>query len=289
MLLLLALLAQAPAVDPEAVRRGFLERLNQERIAAGLPLLQRDESLDRVAQESAEQIRASKGAPFTEEVFRDVRRRLARAGYEPHGWNQSFAASPGEIEEVFSWWKTSNRDAYARLLDGDYKDLGIGVSTLDDIPLYTFLLAWQESAFFARQTAGIQDLVQVREAMLARINQERAAAGVPPFTLNALLNAAAQSHAEDMLARSYYGHESPEGSRPRSRIEAQGYAAELVGENIARGPLSVDEVVESWLRSTEHRRNLLHPRFTELGIGLTVSHRAGNRTAVWVQAFGRPQ
>jgi uncharacterized protein YkwD len=272
-------------MDAETARRSFLERFNQERAAAGSPPLRSDESLNRVAQESAEQLRENKGAPFEDASFREIRLRLARAGYEAHGWSQSFAASPGDVGEVFSWWKTSNEDAYLRMLDGDYQDLGIGVSELDGTPLYTFILGWRESEFFARQTAGLADLAKVRGAMLARVNVERAAAGAPPLGLHPLLNAAAQGHAEDMLSRSYYRHESPEGLSPRNRVEAQGYSAELVGENISRGPLSVDEAVDGWMRSTEHRSNLLHPRFTELGIGLAV----GNRTALWVQSFGRPR
>jgi len=274
-----------PSLDPDTARRSFLELFNQERAAAGLAPLRSDSALNRVAQESAEQLRESRGAPFEDASFREIRLRLARAGYEAHGWSQSFAVSPGDVGEVFSWWKTANADDYVRMLDGDYQEIGIGVSELDGTPLYTFLLGWRESEFFARQTAGLKDLGKVREAMLARVNAERAVAGVPPFGLHPLLNSAAQGHAEDMLNRSYYRHESPEGATPRNRAEAQGYTAEMVGENISRGPLSVDEVVDGWMRSTEHRRNLLHPRFTELGIGLAV----GNRTALWVQSFGRPR
>jgi uncharacterized protein YkwD len=282
------LAAQAPILNPESIRQGFLIRFNQERTAAGLAPLRLVEVLNQVAQESAEQIRASGAAPFEETSLRELRRRLARAGYEAHGWSQSFAGSPGDIEEVFSWWKESNPYAFGQLLDGDFQELGVGVSDLDGTPLYTFLLAWRESEFFARQIAPLADLDEVRRAMLARVNAERAAAGASPLVLNPRLNEAAQSHAVDMLARSYYAHESPEGSRPRTRVEASGYGASMVGENIARGPLSVDEAVEGWLRSSEHRRNLLHPAFSELGVGLAIGKGKGRDTTVWVQNFGRP-
>lgn len=278
-----------PPPDPETLRQAFLARFNQERQAAGLPPLELVDTLTRIAQDTAEDVRKSKAAPFEEKAIRDIRLRIARAGYEAHGWSYSFAVTPGDVDEVYTWWKTSNAEAAQQLLDPDYREIGIGLGEYERTPLYTFLLAWRESEYFARQTKGLQDLSEVRQAMLARVNAERAKAGNRPLALDPSLNAAAQIHAEDMLARSFYSHESPEGTRPRDRVRKQGYLARTVGENIARGALSVDEAVDGWLRSTEHRRNLLHEGFTDLGVGLAVGKATTGYTAVWVQNFGAPQ
>jgi len=124
--------------------------------------------------------------------------------------------------------------------------------------------------------------------MLARANAERAVAGLPPLTLDPRLNSAAQRHAEDMLQRSYYSHFSPDGSAPADRVRRSGYAARLVAENIARGPYTVNEVMDNWLASQEHRRNLLHPGFTQLGIGVAVGRNSVGNTVLWVLDFGRP-
>jgi uncharacterized protein YkwD len=277
-----------PPSDPETLRQRFLARFNQERQAAGLPPLELVGTLTEIAQETAEDVRKSRAAPFEEKAIRDIRLRIARAGYEAHGWSYSFAVTPGDVDEVYSWWKTSNADAAQQLLDPDYREVGIGLGEYEKTPLYTFLLAWHESEYFARQTGGLKDLAEVRRGMLARVNAERAAAGARPLALDPSLNAAAQAHAEDMLARSYYSHDSPEGTRPRDRVRAQGYLARMTGENIARGALAVDEVVDGWLRSTEHRRNLLHEGFTDLGVGLAVGKGSTGYTAVWVQSFGAP-
>jgi uncharacterized protein YkwD len=291
--LFLALLGVRPVAppppDPETLRQAFLARFNQERQAAGLPPLELVDTLTRIAQDTAEDVRTSKAAPFEEKAIRDIRLRIARAGYEAHGWSYSFAVTPGDVEEVYSWWKTSNPDAAKELLDPNYREIGLGVGEYERTPLYTFLLAWRESEYFARETKALNDLLEVRRAMLARVNAERAKAGVRLLALDPSLNTAAQAHAADMLARSYYNHESPEGKRPRDRVQAQGYLARMVGENIARGALSVDEAVDGWLRSSEHRRNLLHGDFTDLGIGLAVGKGAVGYTAVWVQNFGTPQ
>jgi uncharacterized protein YkwD len=60
-----------------------------------------------------------------------------------------------------------------------------------------------------------------------------------------------------------------------------------VGENIALGQLTVDEVMDSWMKSPEHRENILDRDYRDLGVGLALGEsRAGFRT-LWVQTFGR--
>ena len=52
-----------------------------------------------------------------------------------------------------------------------------------------------------------------------------------------------------------------------------------VGENIAKGQLTPLEVMRDWMNSPGHRKNILHPQYEEIGIGLFGPH--------WVQNFGR--
>ena len=291
-LLPLALLLARPAVsseDPTVLRESFLARLNQERAAAGLPALRLVDTLSQVAQRNAETIRDRQGEPPGVDAMVQIRRDLARAGYEAHGWSHSFAAGPGDAGAIVSWWKSWNEASFQPVVDPDYEDLGIGITELDGAPLYTFLLAWRESEYFARQTAPLMDPEQVRAAMLAEINAQREAAGAPPLALDPHLNDVAQKHAEDMLSRSYYDHQSPEGLLPRDRVLQAGYPAALVAENIARGPTSVEEAMSAWMQSRGHRANLLNRGLTEIGVGCAVGRNATGYTVLWVQDFGRPR
>lgn len=289
LLLLVSLLAAvAPAAPADTVRQDLLARLNGARAAAGLPPLALDARLGAVAQQGAEEI-ASRGVRAYEEAglrdsFAATRRRLNREGYEAHGWSESFAVTSGSPERVLS----GDGGALEQALDADYRHLGIGVSALDGTPVYTFLLAWPEEDFFARETASLSDLGQVRAAMLAQANALRAGDGVPPLAADPRLDRAAQRHAEDMLARSYYAHRSPEGDGPGERLEAAGYTLAAAGENIARGQYSVAEVLTAWSRSRDHRRNLLNSSFRHLGIGMARGKGADGWTVVWVQNFARP-
>lgn len=110
-------------------------------------------------------------------------------------------------------------------------------------------------------------------------NAERVDAGCAPLGTDSRLAAAAQGHAEDMSANSYFDHVSRDGRRFDDRISAQGYPSPG-GENIARGQESAAEVVQGWMNSPGHRRNIEDCDFTTIGVGFTDD---GN---YWVQNFG---
>jgi uncharacterized protein YkwD len=251
--------------------------------------LARDSVLDRVAQARAEEIGRLGELPKEEESFLLVsrrERRLRQAGYLPHGWTESLTASAGDVETVIRYWKGG--DSFGAAMAADYRDLGVGLSTLRGVPFYVFLFAWPEREFFSRQIAGLADLPTVRSEMLARVNAARRAAGSPPLTADPHLDAAAQEHAEDMLRRAYYDHNTPEGRTPRERLEATGYLAHKVGENIAEGEFSVQEVMDGWLASSGHRKNLLDGGFAHLGVGLAIGRFEDRLRLLWVQEFAAP-
>ena len=123
-----------------------------------------------------------------------------------------------------------------------------------------------------------------QEQLLARVNAARAAAGVAPLTLNASLNGAAQNYAALMAATGCFAHDCPPEPNFARRAEAAGYTGwRTLGENIAYGQRSVDEVHNAWMSSSGHRANILNPDFREFGAGL--AYNASGR-AYWVEEFG---
>src|SRR6266481_8288367 len=64
-------------------------------------------------------------------------------------------------------------------------------------------------------------------------NQSRVANNLQPLKENALLAAAAQEKANDMVANSYFAHTSPAGITPWHWFDAVGYSYEFAGENLA--------------------------------------------------------
>lgn len=127
----------------------------------------------------------------------------------------------------------------------------------------------------------------VQQEVLALTNQERAANGCPALALNGQLNVAADNHSEDMAARNYFDHSSPEGEGPGARIADAGYQGRGWGENIAVGYGSAASVVEGWMNSPGHRANILNCGYNELGVGYAQGASNGYTQGIyWTQVFG---
>ncbi|MFB9993505.1 CAP domain-containing protein [Deinococcus oregonensis] len=105
-----------------------------------------------------------------------------------------------------------------------------------------------------------------------------------PLSANAQLQQAAQGHAADMAAHSYFSHTSLDGRTMAQRVTATGYAWRSVGENIAAGQTTPETVVSGWLKSEGHCHNIMNASFTELGVGYAAGGSYGH---YWVQDFGR--
>lgn len=285
-LLLLSLVFSAPAAAQS--REELLRLINLQRTQAGSPPLRLEDNLTRAAQGHAEEV-ARRGT-LDGGSSADVNRHLKRAGYEAHEWTENMTSSNAGYAELLRSWKQRNPANFRSLMRPEYRDIGIGVSRLDGMPLYSFLFAVPQADFFQCETADLKDVARVRQEMIARVNAARKRAGLDPVRGNARLDRAAQKHAEDMLARGFFAHESPSGTTVRERSTAAGYVWNTVGENIAFGQTSVSEVVETWLDSPGHRKNILNRDFTELGVGLALGRgKDGKHQVYWVQNFGDPR
>jgi hypothetical protein len=115
---------------------------------------------------------------------------------------------------------------------------------------------------------------RARLVTLCLLNGERARQGLPPLRRRAQLELASQRHSEDMVARHFFEHDTPDGVDPQQRMLAAGYPSNnaFTGENIAwaTGPkASPYEIVDLWMHSPPHREDILRREFTEIGMGLT--------------------
>ena len=117
---------------------------------------------------------------------------------------------------------------------------------------------------------------------------EKSFGPVPPVRLSGTLAEVALGHASDMALHDYFEHQDLSGRSPADRVRAIGYRETLVGENIAYGPQSADEVVQGWLDSPGHCENIMDPRFAEMGIAYAAG-RASKRGLYWVQLLADPR
>lgn len=140
------------------------------------------------------------------------------------------------------------------------------------------------------------NLARVSAATLCLVNHQRHSAGVRALSDNAKLDRAAAAHTNDMVARSYFSHDGPDGTTLLSRLTGAGYlpaGADSVAENIgwSTGMLATPaDMVASWMSSPDHRAIILNPSFRMSGIGVTPGAPgfviAGRAAATYAQDFG---
>lgn len=112
-------------------------------------------------------------------------------------------------------------------------------------------------------------------ALLNAVNFQRLTAGAQPLKADALLARAARSHSRDMVARHYFAHTSPTGSSLRTRVQRTGWTRFrpnwALAENLAWGTGSLADatrIVDAWMQSPEHRKNLLRKDLKLAGFGV---------------------
>ena len=88
-----------------------------------------------------------------------------------------------------------------------------------------------------------------------------------------------------MIQRDYFAHVDPEGQGPDVRVSATEYRFRAVGENIAAGAQTPSAVVDGWMNSDGHCRNIMQGVFEELGVGY-VEATTGPFKHFWTQVFG---
>src|SRR5581483_11169076 len=120
-------------------------------------------------------------------------------------------------------------------------------------------------------------------------NQDRAATNLSVLSPNPLLAAAAQQKANDMAARGYFSHISPDGLTPWYWMSQAGYPYLYAGENLAVDFTDSNDVERAWMNSPLHRENILNGHFTEIGIGIAKGNLNGRPTTFVVQMFGSPK
>jgi uncharacterized protein YkwD len=123
------------------------------------------------------------------------------------------------------------------------------------------------------------------QRLIPLINQVRAENGLAPLVENPLLDVDAHQYAEFIAARSILSH-TADGRTLDARAQAAGYTGwKALGENLAGGYDTPEEVVAAWLASPGHRAIILTPSYTETGVGCAWND-GSPYGSFWVQEFG---
>lgn len=117
--------------------------------------------------------------------------------------------------------------------------------------------------------------------ILQLANAERAKVGAKPLKSNTDLNKLATMKSQDIVEKNYFSHQSPTYGSPFDMMKTYGVSYMYAGENLAIDQ-DADQAHTAWMNSEGHRKNLLNPDFTEVGIGL---YPKGNGSYAYTQMF----
>lgn len=111
------------------------------------------------------------------------------------------------------------------------------------------------------------------------VNEERRKRGYSELTVNDSLMEAASVRAEELVEK--FAHTRPDNTSCFTAVKETGITYTSVGENIAYGQPSPQDVMNTWMNSSGHKKNILKSSFDEIGVGCYVY----NGTCYWVQLF----
>ena len=129
------------------------------------------------------------------------------------------------------------------------------------------------------------DPVQFKQDVRELINQHRISKGLKPLRDHILLDKSAELKLQHMAQNYYWTHTSPDGIEPWFFIKEAGYKYKFAGENLGRFYTTPESLVEAWLNSPGHRKNIEDRRYTEDGMAIEFS---GYIVQSIVHHFGAP-
>ncbi|MBQ8722393.1 MAG: hypothetical protein IJY67_09685 [Paludibacteraceae bacterium] len=151
--------------------------------------------------------------------------------------------------------------------------------------LTSVMLCYDEDFYWLYFVRDVNEVNVDREAfeyeVLRLVNIERTKRGLAPLKMSKDLHITARIKAEEMVIYNYYSHNSPVYGSAEDLIESRGKKYYYTGENIAKGQMTPEQVMNCWMNSSGHKGNILNPNFLYIGIGYYKDH--------WVQQFAGRQ
>ncbi len=130
---------------------------------------------------------------------------------------------------------------------------------------------------------------QIVDQLFTLTNQSRIEAGVEPLNFDPVLTEAASAKARDMAEKGYFSHIGPDGKKPWQWIDRGRYQFVYMGENLAMDFSTAEVVHLAFKKSPSHWKNIVNPRYRDMGIGVASGVINGRETVVLVEFFGSRQ
>ncbi len=127
------------------------------------------------------------------------------------------------------------------------------------------------------------------KGIIEETNKHRATYNISPLQEDFGLNAIAQMKLDKMFNEQYFAHISPGGVGVSDIADSVGYGYLTIGDNLARGDYKDDvDVVDAWMDSLGHRRNILEEKYERIGIAARKDYYKDREEWIAVQVFAMP-
>lgn len=223
-------------------------------------------------------------ARAAEQVPSQGRPALQREGYAPGRIELLIITGARTVGQVL---ESVQQQHCATLMNAELRDLGVARS--GNRWTLVFTQPGLDPALGDWRQAGRRVLALVNDARRsARLCGKDRYEPAAPLAWNDALAAAAHAHATDMARTQQFEHRGSDGSAVGQRVSRQNYAWQAVGENIAAGAGSAQQVVAGWLKSPGHCANLMSADYTQMGAAYVLAPDAP-LNIYWAQVFGTPR
>ncbi len=169
-----------------------------------------------------------------------------------------------------------------------YLDIYLTAFFTVEVLLLAILFFISPSAAISHTSHSLPEQQPQPKEILKLINNKRRSFYLPPLSPDAKLTAAARQRAIDIFRGQYFSHLTPEGKKFSQAIKDQQYSYRRAGENLALFLTSSQTVVDAWLNSPSHRRNLLNLYYRHTGIVVARGYFQGQPAILVVQIFAQP-
>lgn len=209
--------------------------------------------------------------------------------------NAEAASTNPTFQEKVYFYQETNQNEINSILDKFYKMMGRDKTILQQItvkepvqeaptaetaqPAPTAPTTTETTTTAPTTTETTSTLSAYEQKVVDLTNQQRVKNGLPGLKVDLALSKVAREKSRDMSTNGYFSHTSPTYGSPFDMMKKFGITYRYAGENIAMGQRTPEEVVNAWMNSEGHRKNILSPNFTHIGVGYVAQ---GN---YWTQQF----
>ncbi|NUM25287.1 MAG: CAP domain-containing protein [Candidatus Buchananbacteria bacterium] len=217
--------------------------------------------------------------------------------FRPKRWRQFIKGQKKEFSELSSgkedfvrFTKDSSRllkDLFIPDVSNDHRPIVLRPKNLLSLAVTAVAIKLIVTGFlFLTYPSPAQLSAIISSNIISLINQSRTDAGVEALAENEYLTKYAYEKGQDMITNDYFAHDTPDGKRPWQWINRGDYDYVYAGENLAMDFTNAEVVHDAFMKSPSHRRNILNPKYKDVGIAVINGELNGHQTILLVQFFG---